>query len=244
MTRIALTILAAAVSLSAPAAMAETLMFTSSNLVSLPSAQVVGAGGSACVNPFGNVAGTCGAALTFGTSAGALTVTAADGPDVDTAALVFQGNSSAGLGVVEGYYKSGAFKITDGNYSLDTGKETLTLTFASSVKLTQAYFFADDRTNTLRELDSIDGFTVSVNGGAFQEFGFGTNSGLPVTLGGGLVGTSFTFGYAKLKSVEDYYLAGVSFTAMTPAIPEPSTYALMALGLVGVAAAARRARRA
>lgn len=244
MNRITLTFLASAVSLAASSAMADTLMFTSSNLAALPSAQVMGTGGSACVNPFGNVAGTCGTALSFGTSAGALTVTAADGADVDFDALVFQGNTSAGLGVVEGYYKNGQFKISDGNYSLDTRKETLTLSFASSVRLTQAYFFADDRTNTLRELDSIDGFTISVNGGAFQEFSFGTNSGLPVTLGGGLVGTSFTFGYAKLKSSEDYYLAGVGFTALTPAIPEPSTYALMALGLVGVAAAARRARRA
>lgn len=41
----------------------------------------------------------------------------------------------------------------------------------------------------------------------------------------------------------DDLVMGVNFTpAVTPAIPEPSTYALMALGLLGVAVAARRQR--
>ncbi|MFN3915280.1 MAG: PEP-CTERM sorting domain-containing protein [Aquabacterium sp.] len=41
----------------------------------------------------------------------------------------------------------------------------------------------------------------------------------------------------------DDMVMGIKFTpAVTPAIPEPSTYALMALGLLGVAVAARRQR--
>lgn len=41
----------------------------------------------------------------------------------------------------------------------------------------------------------------------------------------------------------DDMVMGIKFTsAVAPAIPEPSTYALMALGLMGVAAAARRQR--
>lgn len=234
--------LAAAASVSAflaPVASAETLMFTNSTLTSLPSSMVVGAGGSSCTDPRTKVTGVCGSALSFNTTAGLLRVTAADGADVDTVARVFQGGSSTGLGVVEGYNKNGSFKVTDSNYSLDTGKETLTLSFASAVNLSRVFFFADDRTNTLKELDKFDGFTVSVNGGAFQDFTFGTNSGLPVSLN--LTGSTFTFGYAKKNSIEDYFLAGVGFTAVNP-IPEPSTYALMALGLVGVAVAARRRR--
>lgn len=223
----------------ASSASADTLMFTTSNLTSLPSSMVVGAGGSSCEDPRTDVVGVCGASLKFNTDAGELTVTGADGKS-HPGAFVFQGGSSTGLGVVEGYTKNGAFKIDDHNFSLDNSKETLTLSFASAVNLSQVYFFADDRTNTLKELDKIDGFTVTVDGGARQEFSFGTNSGLPVSLA--LTGSTFTFGYANKLSSEDYFLAGVGFTAVTPAIPEPSTYALMGLGLVGLAFAARRRR--
>ena len=223
----------------ASSASADTLMFTTSNLTSLPSSMVVGAGGASCEDPRTDVVGVCGASLKFNTTAGELTVTAGDG-ESHPGAYVFQGGGTTGLGVVEGYTKNGAFKVDDSNYSLDTSKETLTLSFASAVNLSQLYFFADDRTNTLKELDKIDGFTVSVDGGSKQEFSFGTNFGLPVSLA--LTGTTFTFGYAHKLSGEDYFLAGVGFAPVTPAIPEPSTYALMGLGLVGLALAARRRR--
>lgn len=223
----------------ASSASADTLMFTTSNLTSLPSSMVVGAGGSSCEDPRTDVVGVCGAALKFNTAAGELTVTAGDGLS-HPGAFVYQGAGTTGLGVVEGYDYKGAFKVTDGNYSLDVSRETLTLSFASAVNLSDVYFFADDRTNTLKELDKIDGFTVSVDGGAKQEFSFGTNFGLPVSLA--LTGTTFTFGYANKLSSEDYFLAGVGFAPVTPAIPEPSTYALMGLGLAGLALAARRRR--
>lgn len=227
-------------SVPAPTA-AETVMFTNSSLVSLPGAQVVGSGGVSCKDPRTHVVGVCGASLQFNTSAGALSVTATDDKK-DLAAMVFQGGSSTGLGVVEGYYSGGTFKVTDLNYSLDEKTESLKLSFASTVNLSQLYFFPDDRTGTLKELDKWDGFTISVDGGAWQEFTFGTQYGLPVNLS--LTGKTFTFGYANKTSIEDYFLAGVGFTAVTPAIPEPSTYALMGLGLVGLALAARRQRRA
>jgi len=216
----------------------QNLFFTQSNLASLPGAMVLGTGGSSCEDPRTDVVGVCGAALNFNTAAGSLRVTAGDGPDVDALAHVYQGASSTGLGVVEGYVKSGSFKVTDGNYSLDTSKETLTLSFASSVNLSKLYFFSDDRTNTLKELDKFDGFSISVNGGGWQDFTFGNNSGLPVSLN--LTGSTFTLGYARKNSVEDYFLAGMSYTAVTPAIPEPGTWALMGLGLLGLGLVARR----
>jgi hypothetical protein len=256
MTRLALSLVAASAALVSTSAFAtwspapsvpaptaaQIVMFTNSSLVSLPGAQVVGSGGVSCQDPRTKVTGVCGSALSFNTSAGALTVTATDGKDVDLAAMVFQGGSSTGLGVVEGFNSGNTFKVTDLNYSLDEKKENLKLSFATKVNLSQLYFFADDRTNTLKELDKFDGFTISVDGGAWQEFTFGTQFGLPVNLS--LTGKTFTLGYANKTSIEDYFLAGVGFTAVTPAIPEPSTYALMGLGLVGLALAARRQRRA
>lgn len=52
-------------------------------------------------------------------------------------------------------------------------------------------------------------------------------------------------GRGALASIEDYGVIASTFsvTAVTPAIPEPSTYALMGLGLVGVAFAARRRQK-
>lgn len=212
---------------------AETIMFTNSNLVNLPSGMTTGTGSlSSCMDPRTGVTGTCAPSLKFETvSGGTLTVKAGDGPDKDTLAYVFQGGGSTGLGVVEGYKKDKYFKITDTNYSLDTYKESLTLSFSSKIKLENVYFFADDRFNTLKELDSWDGFTLSVDGGAFKEFSSGKNAGLPTYLG--LEGSSFTFSYANKLSGEDYFIGGVS---ISPAIPEPSTYLLMGLGLVGLIA--------
>lgn len=223
---------------SAWATPAQTLFFTQSTLASLPGAMVWGTGGSSCQDPRTDVVGLCGAALNFNTAAGPLRVTGGDGGHADTLAHVFQGASSTGLGVVEGEVKGSSFKVTDHNYSLDTSKETLTLSFASSINLSQLYFFSDDRTNTLKELDKFDGFSISVNGGSWQDFTFGNNAGLPVSLN--LTGSTFTLGYARKNSVEDYFLAGMSYTAVTPAIPEPGTWAFMALGLLGLGWVARR----
>lgn len=240
MKRFAFALIATASLLSVSAVSAETVMFTSSNVVSLPSAKVQGtsATGNACSNK-----GVCSSALTFNTQAGGvLTATAADGPDIDTDALVFQSkDKSAGLGVVTGFQHHGHFQIVDGDYSLSARKETLSLSFASSVQLSAAYFFPDDRgTYALtHELDKWDGFTLSVDGGAFVEYSFGTHGGQPVTFNTPLIGKTFTFGYAHHKSPEDYFLAGLTVTA----VPEASTYAMMAAGMVAMGALMRRRHR-
>src|SRR5258707_1111759 len=77
---------------------------------------------------------------------GVLNVTAADGGKANSA-LVFQSKDvNAGLGVASGYDKGKhGFKITDGNYSLDSYSETLTLSFGTEVSLYALYFFPDDR---------------------------------------------------------------------------------------------------
>ncbi len=191
--------------------------------------------------------GTCSTALTYSTGVGKLTVTAQDSPDVDKLALVNHSNfNNAGLGVVTGYKNhKDKFVIADGNYSLSSKKETLTLTFDSKVSLSQLFFFPDDRSQhaLTHELDKFDGFTLSVDGGAFVEYSFGTNGGQPVTFGTPLVGNTFTFGYAKHKSGEDYYLAGLNVAKVASPVPEASSVAMLAAGLVAVGGIASRRRK-
>ena len=89
----------------------------------------------------------------------------------------------------------------------------------------------------------LDGFTLSVDGGAFREYSFGTLGGHPVSFNAPLVGHTFTFGYARAKSPEDFYLAGLNVTAVAPPVPEASTSAMMALGLCALGAVAARRPR-
>jgi hypothetical protein len=190
--------------------------------------------------------GTCATKLTYNTGVGKLTVTAEDGADFDKLALVNHSNyNNAGLGVVTGFQKHNKFVIADGNYSLSSKKETLTLSFDNQVSLSQLFFFPDDRKNyaLTHELDKWDGFTLSVDGGKFVEYSFGTQGGQPVTFGSALVGKTFTFGYAKKLSGEDYYLAGLNVTKVTSPVPEASSMALLFAGLAAVGGIASRRRQ-
>lgn len=194
--------------------------------------------------------GACATALTYDTAAGKLTVTAQDGADVDTLALVNQSHwQNAGLGVVTGYQNHhGKFFIADGDYSLNSKKETLTLSFGNQVSLSQLFFFPNDRSSHAlnNELDKFDGFTLSVDGGAFIEYGFGTQGGHPVNFATPLIGSTFTFGYASHKSPEAYFLAGLNVSTVpvvSPAVPEVSSLAMLSTGLIAIGGFVGRRRQ-
>jgi hypothetical protein len=221
-------------------ARAESLAFTVGNGVNLPAGNLIGAavGSNACADQ-----GTCASALLFTTTAGGrLTVTASDGGSGDAGAFAVQRDRvNSGLGVAAGSTRShGSFQMSDSNLALDERSETLTLSFEKAVQISALYFFADDAALTwsAKELDRLDGFTVSIDGGAAQEYSFGSLGGAPVTFGMPLVGRSFTFGYASKLSGEDYYLGGMTMAAA--AVPESGGLALMALGMAGIILAARR----
>ncbi|MDI1261016.1 PEP-CTERM sorting domain-containing protein [Aquabacterium sp.] len=234
------TAVAVASLLAASMAQAESLVFTSSNVVTLPGAQVNGvpSTANACATK-----GLCAESLNFNTVAGGLVTATASSGGSGLTGLVYQSKEelNAGLGVAAGWMESGKFVIHDTNYSLDTHSETLTIAFANSVVLSAANFFPDDRSTyaLTHELDAFDGFTVRVDGGAAVEYSFGKLGGQFVSFATPMTGKSFTFGYAQHKSPEDYYLGGLSFAAANP-VPEPGTWALMGLGLGGLWLARRR----
>lgn len=235
------TMIGAVLLLGCLTARAEGLAFTvpHANSGSLPSGNAIGAlaGANVCASK-----GWCSSAITFNTVAGGkLTVTAGDGGAGDPGALAVQlDRVNAGLGVVAGSKKTdGSFQISDLNYALDDRKETLTLSFENAVQLNSLFFFPDNIPLIISstQLDKLDGFTLSVDGGAAVEYSFGTQNGLPVSFSTPLVGRTFTLGYANKLSVENYYLGGMTFAA---AVPENGTLAMMALGLAGTMVAVRR----
>lgn len=139
-----------------------------------------------------------------------------------------------GLGATSGFLDSSDLNSSGGLFSSGIG-DYLTLSFNQAVNIS----------------------SVQVSGWSNGLFGLGAESGAFVagaktfTLGtnndGGLVVTTFatpgaTGSLFKLQATGQsaFRLAGIHATAVAPAIPEPGTYALMALGLVGIAAVSRR----
>ena len=231
----------------ATAAQASIVSFTNSTLAGaasvLKDTAPSYAGSNLCASH-----GTCATALTYNTAVGKLTVTAQDSLIGDKLALVNDSNlKNAGLGVVSGYQSSifKKFMVTDTNYSLSGPLETLTLSFANKVSLSQLFFFPDDRSTyaLTHELGKLDGFTLSVDGGKFVEYSFGSNGGQPVSFNTPLVGNTFTLGYAKFKSPENYYLAGMNVTQVTSPVPEASSVAMLVAGLAAVGGIASRRRQ-
>lgn len=131
-----------------------------------------------------------------------------------------------GLGVDSVFLDSGT--VSSG--LLDNPGEYLTLSFNQQVSLTKLTFSYWE--------DGFDKAILSWNGNTLQ---LGSNnSGFLVDTFNltGVTGTTFKIQASGIAS--SFKLAGLS---ATPAIPEPSTYALMGLGLVGIALASRRKAR-
>ncbi len=136
--------------------------------------------------------------------------------------------SNLGLGVEGGIFGNGIEGATG---------DTLTLSFNQTVELTGIQLSFWDRDFLLpgdRATLSWGGRSITLGEGMYA----GKNDILYTTIPlSGVVGQTFTL---KASGTSEFRLAGLY---AAPAVPEPGTWAMMGLGLVGMAAVAGRRRQ-
>ncbi|NBD20587.1 PEP-CTERM sorting domain-containing protein [Aquabacterium fontiphilum] len=128
----------------------------------------------------------------------------------------------------------GSLTVTDLNVDLANKKVFATIIGGNGVgTLTNFHLWNIASITGATSVTGAGTFTTDISGLSITSTGFDVfvqSLGL-LSLGRGALATVEDFGTIKSTIVA---------TAVTPAIPEPSTYALMGLGLVGIALAARR----
>jgi len=128
----------------------------------------------------------------------------------------------------------GSLTVTDLNVDLANNKVFATIIGGNGVgTLTNFHLWNIGSITGATSVTGAGTFTTDISGLSITTAGFDTfvrSLGL-LTLGRGALATVEDFGTIRSTIVA---------TSVTPAIPEPSTYALMGLGLVGIALAARR----
>ncbi|MDX9843533.1 MAG: PEP-CTERM sorting domain-containing protein [Aquabacterium sp.] len=162
-----------------------------------------------------NLAGSSGTTATATFSSGGIGLNVTAGKGTSQVDVTY---SSGGLGVSTGLFDAPG--IGDNEY--------LTLTFSQAVNLTAL---------RLAEWDIPDNATLSWAGGSRNLVGDGIVSTDTESLSG-VVGQVFRL--EATSGLTTFRLNGLTAVA---AVPEPSTYALMGLGLVGIAAMRRRRAR-
>lgn len=194
--------------------------------------------GKIAITPFGDLAGSVidnsqGFYSEVSASAGITSLTIDSASDEVLSAATTGGLTQVAP-VQRSVSRGGSLTVTDLNVDLVNKRVFATIIGGNGVGTLNNFHLWD--------IANISGATKVEGPGTYVT----TLSGLSITSAGFNAFTQslglLTLGVGALQTVEDFGVitSTITATAVTPAIPEPSTYALMGLGLVGIALAARR----